>query len=31
VFAGGNGLASIFGGIKPFYGSSLYAVALPSS
>ena len=31
VFAGGNGIASIFGGIKPFYGASLYAFALPSS
>jgi alcohol dehydrogenase (cytochrome c) len=29
VFAGGNGLASIIGGIKPFYGSSLYTFALP--
>lgn len=30
VFAGGNGLASIFGGIKPFYGATLYTFALPS-
>jgi quinohemoprotein ethanol dehydrogenase len=30
VFAGGNGIASIFGGTKPFYGSTFYAFALPS-
>jgi PQQ-dependent dehydrogenase (methanol/ethanol family) len=30
VFAGGNGIASIFGGSKPFYGSTFYAFALPS-
>jgi quinohemoprotein ethanol dehydrogenase len=29
VFAGGNGIASIFGGIKPFYGASLYTFTLP--
>jgi quinohemoprotein ethanol dehydrogenase len=29
VFAGGNGIASLLGGIKPFYGSSLYTFALP--
>jgi quinohemoprotein ethanol dehydrogenase len=29
VFAGGNGIASVFGGIKPFYGASLYTFALP--
>lgn len=30
VFAGGNGIASIFGGVKPFYSSRFYAFALPS-
>jgi PQQ-dependent dehydrogenase (methanol/ethanol family) len=30
VFAGGNGIASLFGGVKPFYGSTFYAFALPS-
>jgi PQQ-dependent dehydrogenase (methanol/ethanol family) len=30
VFAGGNGIASIFGGTKPFYGSTFYAFAIPS-
>jgi glucose dehydrogenase len=29
VFAGGNGIASLFGGVKPNYGSALYAFALP--
>jgi alcohol dehydrogenase (cytochrome c) len=29
VFAGGNGIASAFGGVKPYYGASLYAFALP--
>jgi len=29
VFAGGNGIASIFGGTKPFYGSTFYAFAIP--
>lgn len=30
VFAGGNGIASIFGGSKPNYSSRFYAFALPS-
>ena len=30
VFAGGNGIASLFGGSKPDYSSSFYAFALPS-
>ena len=30
VFAGGNGIASIFGGSKPNYSSRYYAFALPS-
>ncbi len=29
VFAGGNGIASLFGGIKPFFGASLYTFAVP--
>jgi glucose dehydrogenase len=29
VFAGGNGIASLFGGTKPFYGSTFYAFAIP--
>jgi len=29
VFAGGNGIATAFGGVKPNYGSELYAFALP--
>jgi glucose dehydrogenase len=29
VFAGGNGIASLFGGVKPNYGSEMYAFALP--
>jgi glucose dehydrogenase len=30
VFAGGNGIATAFGGVKPNYGSELYAFELPS-
>lgn len=30
VFAGGNGIASLFGGVKPYYGASFYAFELPS-
>ena len=30
VFAGGNGIASLFGGSKPNYSSRFYAFALPS-
>ncbi len=29
VFAGGNGIASLVGDTKPFYGSTFYAFALP--